>query len=128
SVNVCVSGAACDHASVLANVNGASLGALPPFSLVNGFTMPVTGREFAMIGASNGVLIVDTHDLASTLPGQSPPLPWMDFEAEDPGLSACALRTDHRGVVAYPTATGALVVESNVWRPYLRTYEVTPSG
>lgn len=128
SVNVCVAGAACDHASVLANVNGASLGALPPFSLVSGFTMPVTGREFAMIGASNGVLIVDTHDLASTLPGQSPPLPWMDFEAEDLGLSACAQRTDHRGVVAYPTATGALVIESNLWRPYLRTYEITPSG
>ncbi len=126
SVNACVSGAACSHASLLAHVQVS--GALAPYSLVHGFAMPVTGREFAVIGASNGLAIVDAHDLSSTIPGQPLPPFFSSFQPEDPGLVACALRTDHRGVVAYATANGALVVESNLWRPYLRVFEVTPAG
>lgn len=124
SIEQCPAGVSCHHASVLAHVNGAGLPVppAPPFSFVTGLTMPTTGREFAIIGASNGLLIVDTHDLAATPPGTAAPTPWMWFEPEDSGLQgACTYNTDHRGVVAH----GSLVVESNVWRPYLRVFEIS---
>ena len=118
-------GLSCKHASVLGHVNGSSILPTPPsapFSFVTGLTMPVTGREFAVIGASNGILIVDTHVMASTPPGTAAPTPWMHFEVEDAGLGGpCTYATDHRGVVTH----GALIIESNIWRPYLRVFEIS---
>ena len=115
----------CSHASVLAHI---PLGAaVPPFSFVSGLAMTGTGREFALICASNGLMIVDTHDLARTAPGSVLPPYWSAFLAEDPAAIAanmCAGATEHRGVVAM----GNLFVESNLHRAYLRVYELSVSS
>jgi hypothetical protein len=112
---------------VLAHIDGSLHGAQAPYSLVGGLTMPSTGREFAVICASNGTLIVDTHDLVATPVGSPQPAYWSVFLGEDADENSpdtCLAQTEHRGVAVY----GSLIIESNLHRPYLRAFELTGSA
>jgi hypothetical protein len=117
TVSFALPGTTVDRASILAHEDGSSVGAIAPFSFVSGLTQPGTGREFALIGASNGLLVVDTHNPTTSQP---PPTPWMQL-VQETNPQGCEDHTEHRGCVAF----NDLIIESNRLRPTVRVFQLT---
>jgi hypothetical protein len=102
----------CYRASVLGVLDAASLApAQGPFSYVTGHADPATGREFALLSAWNGLVVVDTHDIAAMGPTPFVPPYWV---LPDPMLAI------HRGAISF----GEHVYESNAFRPSLRVLHI----
>ncbi|MCR9247884.1 MAG: hypothetical protein NXI31_22880 [bacterium] len=104
---------ACYRASVLGILGERELTpAVRPFSFVTGHTDPVTGREFALLSAWNGLVIVDAHDISNTGPTRRTPDYW--FLADNtPAV--------HRGTASF----GEYVYETNAFRPSIRVTRVS---
>jgi hypothetical protein len=98
---------ACYRASVLGVLGDRELApAQKPFSYVTGHTDPATGREFALLSAWNGLVIVDADYISEH--GPTPLRPWYHFRA-DP------VEKMHRGTASF----GEYIYESNLFRPTL---------
>ncbi len=103
---------ACHRATVLSILGERELApAVRPFSYVTGHTDPATGREFALLSAINGLVIVDTHVISEFGPTRLVPNYWVLLD----GVQAV-----HRGTASF----GEYVYESNAFRPSLRVARV----
>lgn len=106
---------ACYRASVLGILGEQQLApAVRPFSFVTGHTDPATGREFALLSAWNGLVIVDAHHVSQNGPTRVVPDYWVLLDS---------VRAVHRGTASF----GEYVYESNAFRPSLRVARVAVS-
>lgn len=107
---------ACYRASVLGILGERELlPARAPFSYVTGHTDVATGREIALLSASNGLVIVDADRISETGPTRHRPQHIVHIDPSPPSI--------HRGTAAF----GEYIYESNLFRPYLRVMRLVVS-